>query len=107
MAGGLSVPRPPVHIQGGNFGREGEQILTGQLALRSSEDEDMSLIFIAGAQAVLKRALALGVKKAYLKDRSPSCAHDPAGLNPKGGPGQGVLTALLLAHDIEVQEVRA
>ena len=55
----------------------------------------------------LDAALSAKVSACLLKDRSPSCAWDPEGKNPKGGPGQGVLTALLIAHGLKVQEVRA
>ncbi|MBI4797173.1 MAG: DUF523 domain-containing protein [Desulfarculus sp.] len=107
VLGGLTVPRPAARIVGATPGREGTDVLAGRARVLTAEGLDVSAAFIAGAQAVLARALAAGVRRAYLKDRSPSCAHDPQGHNPRGGPGQGVLTALLLAQGIEVMEVRA
>ncbi|MFH1035572.1 MAG: DUF523 domain-containing protein [Pseudomonadota bacterium] len=106
VLGGLPVPRPPARILGARPGREGADVLAGGARLVDAQGRDVSQAFIAGAREVLERALAGGVQKAYLKDRSPSCGHDPAGQNPRGGPGQGVLAALLLAQGIEVIEVR-
>ncbi|ADK84616.1 protein of unknown function DUF523 [Desulfarculus baarsii DSM 2075] len=105
--GGLPTPRPPARIVGARAGREGDDVLAGRAKLIDAHGRDVSRQFIAGARAVLARAQAAGARRAYLKDRSPSCGHDPLGQNPQGGPGQGVLTALLLAGGFEVVEVRA
>lgn len=106
VLGGLSVPRPPARIVDANPGREGLDVLAGRARVLTDQGQEVTAAFIAGAKAVLARALAAGVTRAYLKDRSPSCAHDPLGHNPRPGPAQGVLTALLLARGIEVVEVR-
>lgn len=105
VLGGLAVPRPAARIVGAALGREGRDVLAGRARVLTADGQDLTAAFVAGAQAVLARALAAGVTRAYLKDRSPSCGHDPLGQNPRGGPGQGVLTALLLAQGIEVIEV--
>ncbi|MBV1752315.1 MAG: hypothetical protein KUA39_11920 [Desulfarculus sp.] len=42
-----------------------------------------------------------------MKDRPPSCGWDPQGVNPQGGPGQGVLAALLSQMGVTVREVRS
>ncbi len=107
VLGGLAVPRPPARIQGATPGREGRDVLAGRARVLTSDGQDMSAAFVAGARQALARALAAGVARAYLKDRSPSCGHDPQAQNPGGGPRQGVLAALLLAQGIEVVEVRA
>jgi uncharacterized protein YbbK (DUF523 family) len=107
--GGLPTPRPPARFVGARPGQEGGDVLAGRARLFDAQGRDVSAAFIAGAQEVLARALAAGVTQAWLKDRSPSCAHDPAGANPQAGPAgprQGVLTALLLAHGIAVREIR-
>jgi uncharacterized protein YbbK (DUF523 family) len=107
VLGGLGVPRPPARIVGATPGREGADVLAGRARVLTAQGLDLSQAFIAGAQAVLSQAREAGVSRAYLKDRSPSCGHDPRGHNPRGGPGQGILTALLLSHGIEVVEVGA
>lgn len=107
VMGGLGVPRPPARFVGATPGREGAEVLAGRAQLITEEGRDVSQEFIRGARRVLAVAQAAGVTKALLKDRSPSCAWDPARQNPHGGPGQGVLAALLNAEGIEVVEIRA
>ena len=107
VLGGLAVPRPPARLMGARPGHEGDDVLAGRARLVDTQGRDVTTAFIAGAREVLRQALAAGVREAWLKDRSPSCGHDPRGENPKGGSGQGVLTALLLAHGIAVREIRA
>jgi uncharacterized protein YbbK (DUF523 family) len=104
--GGLPTPRHPARFMGATPGREGADVLAGRARLVAADGQDVSAAFIAGAHAVLARALAAGVREAWLKDCSPSCGHDLKGNNPAGGPRQGVLTALLLAHGIKVIEMR-
>jgi uncharacterized protein YbbK (DUF523 family) len=105
--GGLTVPRSPAVFAGARPGREGHDLLAGKARLINAEGRDVSRAFIKGAQKVLRLALAEKVGRAYLKDRSPSCAFDPLGLNPRGGVRLGVLSALLTAHRIAVREVRS
>lgn len=107
VLGGLSVPRPPGRFVGATPGREGSDVLAGKAQVLWEDGRDVSQAFILGARQVLAMAKAAGVKKALLKDRSPSCAWDPDGQNPHGGPAQGVLAALLKAEGIEVVEIRA
>lgn len=106
VAGGLPTPRPPARFVDARPGREGEDVLAGRARLVDADGRDVSGAFIAGANKVLAAAQAAGVAEAWLKDRSPSCAHDPMRANPLGGPGLGVLAALLLSHGIKVVEIR-
>lgn len=107
VMGGLGIPRPPARFQGATRGKEGAEVLAGRARLITDDGRDVTDAFIEGARRVLAAAKAAGVTKALLKDRSPSCAWDPFGQNPQGGPGQGVLAALLKAQGIEVVEIRA
>jgi uncharacterized protein YbbK (DUF523 family) len=107
LMGGLSIPRAPARFVGATPGREGSEVLAGRAHLLTEDGSDVSAGFIRGARWVLALAKAAGVTKALLKDRSPSCAWDPLCHNPHGGPGQGVLAALLNAECIEVVEIRA
>ncbi len=107
IMGGLGVPRPAARFVGATHGHEGAEVLTGWAQLVAKDGRDVSEAFIEGARRVLALAQTAGVTKALLKDRSPSCAWDPLGQNPQGGPGQGVLTALLKTQGIEVIEIRA
>ena len=107
LMGGLSIPRPAARFVEAAPGREGAEVLAGRARLMADDGSDLSQAFIQGAHRVLAVAKVAGVSKALLKDRSPSCAWDPQGQNPHGGPGQGVLAALLKAEGIEVVEIRA
>ena len=107
VMGGLSVPRLPARFVDAHYGQEGSEILANCAKLQDCNGRNVTHAYVKGAQAVLALALGQRVKRAYLKDRSPSCGYDPEGRNPRGGPGLGVLSALLLQHGVEVIEVRA
>lgn len=106
VLGGLAIPREPAGIQGAEPGREGLDVLEGKARVIRASGRDATPAYVLGARRVLEIAQRAGVKTAYLKDRSPSCAWDPQGQNPGGGPGMGVLAALLNINGIKVIEVR-
>ena len=107
VLGGLGVPRRPARFVGARYGREGLDILEGRARLLDDAGRDVSDAFMRGARQVARLAQEHGVRLALLKDRSPSCGWDPEGANPQGGPGLGVLAALLSAAGVAVREVRA
>ncbi|MCF8031658.1 MAG: DUF523 domain-containing protein [Desulfarculaceae bacterium] len=107
VLGGLGVPRPPARFVGAAWGREGLDLIEGRARLLNDQGRDVSAAFVHGAREVARLAREHRVRLALLKDRSPSCGWDPAGINPAGGPGQGVLAAVLKAVGVEVREVRA
>jgi len=93
-AGGLSVPRPPAEITGG----DGSAVLARRAYVGDSSGTDVTDAFLRGARATLDLAVANGVRVAVLKDGSPSCAtsyiHDGSFRNQRD-PGKGVTAALL------------
>ncbi|RKU28688.1 DUF523 domain-containing protein [Candidatus Poribacteria bacterium] len=99
--GGLSTPRPAVEIVGGN----GDDVLDGKAKVLTSDGEDKTAEFIKGAQYVLELVLSEGVRKVILKARSPSCGcgeiYDGT-FSSTLISGDGVTTALLKRHGIEV-----
>ena len=105
--GGLGVPRAPARFVGARPGREGPDVLAGRARLVDDSGRDVSRNFVDGARLVLELALAAGVTECLLKDRSPSCGYDPRRENPQGGPGLGVLAALMLEAGIKITEIRA
>lgn len=107
LLAGLAVPRPPAEIMGGPAGREGEAVLAGKARVLAADGRDITAAMVAGARRTLELARAAGAGEAWLKDRSPACAWDPEGANPRGGPGMGVAAALLSRAGIAVREVRA
>jgi uncharacterized protein YbbK (DUF523 family) len=90
--GGLSTPRTPADLTGGN----GHDVLTGQAMVIDANGRNISAEFIRGARQVLAIARAQQIEYALLKARSPSC-----GLNNP----VGVTAALLLENDIRCREV--
>jgi uncharacterized protein YbbK (DUF523 family) len=71
----------------------------------TEEGEDVTAAFEKGAMKVLSACQALGVKRAYLKDKSPSCGSSKiydGGFKRELIPGQGACSTLLREHGIEV-----
>ena len=99
MLGGLSVPRDPASIEGG----DGEEVLDGKARVMDARGRNVTNAFLRGARECLSIARAVGATHAYLRERSPSCGVtiicDKDG---KERPGKGVLAALFEREDIEV-----
>ncbi len=95
--GGLPTPRAAASIVGG----DGFDVLEGRAAVCvnghdcSEPGMDVTRAFIRGAEECAQLARLMGVKRCYLKARSPSC-----GLLPI----TGVTAARLLLMGIEVLE---
>lgn len=89
--GGLSVPRLPCELKNGR--------------VLNVDSEDMTDHFVDGAIKTLKTAQKYGIKKAILKEKSPSCGsmyiYDGT-FSKTLIPGEGVTTRLLRLNDIEV-----
>ncbi len=100
-AGGLPTPRPAVEIVGG----DGDDVLEGKARVLTSDGEDKTAEFIKGAQYALELVLSKGATKVILKSRSPSCGcgeiYDGS-FSSTLISGDGVTTALLKRHGIEV-----
>jgi uncharacterized protein YbbK (DUF523 family) len=101
VAGGLPVPRPPAEIQGG----EGGCVLEGRCRVISAAGEDCTQAFVDGARQTLALAQSEQVTMAILKENSPSCGSAfvyDGSFSRKRLPGEGVTTALLRRHAIQV-----
>ena len=89
--GGLPTPRVPAE-------RVGDRVLTRDAA-------DVTDAYRLGAEKTLETALANGVKRAALQERSPSCGCGAIYDGTFSGrlvPGDGVTAALLREHGIEI-----
>ena len=89
--GGLTTPRIPSEIKGGR--------------VINKEGTDVTNNFVKGANEVLNLCKKLNITKVILKSKSPSCGKDSiysGDFDGKLVPGNGVLTKLLLANNIEV-----
>ena len=99
--GGLSTPRLPAEIQGG----DGKDVLNGRAKVIRNDGIDVTEDFVKGAYETLKIAKSLGITKAILKSRSPSCGAGKIYDGTFTGTlteGDGVTTALLKTEGIEV-----
>jgi len=101
MAGGLSLPRPPAEVVGG----DGHGVLDGTTRVVTSGGADVTAAFLAGAQRALATSRQHGITVAILKARSPSCGcrfiHDGT-FSEALVPGVGVAAALLQRHGLTV-----
>jgi uncharacterized protein YbbK (DUF523 family) len=101
VGGGLPVPRPAAEICGGF----GEDVLDGRASVLTRDGTDVTQHFVAGAWQALERARSHGIRLAILKEGSPSCGslHVFDGtFGDRKVPGEGVTTALLERHGIDV-----
>lgn len=101
MAGGLPLPRPPAEIVGG----DGGDVLDGRARVVTIDGQDVTEMFVRGAERALALARRYGVRLAVMKARSPSCG--PAGIydGTHSGhlvPGEGVTVALLRRAGVTV-----
>lgn len=100
-AGGLPTPRPPVEIVGG----DGNDVLDGKAKVMTAEGADKTEEFLKGAQHALALAQSQGATCVILKAKSPSCGCGAIYDGSFSGTlisGDGVTTALLKRHGIEV-----
>lgn len=91
VAGGMSVPRLPCEIKNGR--------------VINTASEDKTDCFVEGAVKTLETAQKYGIKKAILKEKSPSCGSRNIYDGTFNGtliPGEGITTRLLRMNDIEV-----
>lgn len=101
QAGGLSTPRLPAEIYAG----DGQDVICGKAKVMLKNGMDVTDNFLKGAREALKFARLIGVKKAILKSKSPSCGCEKiydGGFCGKLRDGMGVTAAYLSANGIEV-----
>lgn len=99
--GGLPTPRPPAEIVGG----DGNDVLDGRAKVMTTGGVDVTEAYIAGARRALEAAQAAGATKAIVKSGSPSCGKGviyDGTFSRTRTEGDGVTTALLQRHGIEV-----
>ncbi|NLY92014.1 MAG: DUF523 domain-containing protein [Firmicutes bacterium] len=101
VMGGLSVPRPPCEIKGG----DGKEVWQGRAGVFTDQGRDLTEAFQEGAWKTLQLAIDTGAKTAILKEQSPSCGCNiiyDGSFGNRLVPGVGVAAALLKAKGIEV-----
>lgn len=96
--GGLPTPREPVDFYGGT----GKDVIEGKATLKTKKGEERKENFLRGAREVLKVVRALGIRKAYLKEGSPSCGVKWVYREGKLTEGMGVTAYLLMKEGVEL-----
>ncbi len=101
LAGGLTIPRPPSEIVGG----DGDDVLDGRARVVTISGEDVSAAFLRGAECALAIVQRRTITRAILKQRSPSCGSTRIYDGTHSGrlrDGPGVTAALLRRHGVIV-----
>ena len=94
--GGLTTPRTPSEIK----------IIDGKRHVITKDGEDVTEQFEKGAREVVELVLKLGIKKAILQARSPSCGVGKIYSGNFDGQlidGNGILAQMLIENGIEVK----
>jgi uncharacterized protein YbbK (DUF523 family) len=99
--GGLSTPRPPANITGG----DGLDILAGKARLVNARGVDVTDAFKKGAQEAYTLAKISGSPVAIMKNRSPSCGLMTPYCEKESGLGVGVTAAFFQSHGIRIFEL--
>lgn len=97
--GGLPTPRPRAWISSG----DGSDVLSGRSAILTEAGEDVTDNFVRGAKEAELIVKLLGIKSAYMKNKSPSCGYGKI-WSASGGlvDGNGVCAALLAQNNVEI-----
>lgn len=90
-AGGLSTPRPPAWIAGG----DAEAVLDGEAGLVTDAGRDVTAAFVSGAEQAVGTCRVEGITRAFLKERSPSCGVCQTHRDGQRVDGPGVTAAAL------------
>ena len=99
--GGLSTPRPPAHFEGG----DGDDVLDGRARVVTDAGVDVTQQYLRGANEALRLAQQFGVRRAILKERSPSCGCSRVTRDGSLQAGSGVTAALLRRSGIAVESL--
>lgn len=95
---GLSTPRPKCWFSRG----DGEAVLSGNGELCNEWGEDVTEVFLHGAEECLRIAVLTDCKQAILQQRSPSCGSQKIYLKDQLIKGVGVTTALLTRNGLKI-----
>lgn len=98
LFGGLGVPREMCEIKSG----DGEDVLNNKSIIVSSSGRDVTQNIVNGSLAGLKICIIAGIRKAILKEKSPSCGVKTILMGRKPKNGSGVFAALLRRNNIEI-----
>ncbi len=96
--GGLPTPRPRAWISSG----DGSDVLSGRSFIITEDGKNVTDNYIRGAKEVELIVKLLGIKFAYMKNKSPSCGFGKIWRGDTLVDGNGVCAALLAQNNVEV-----
>ncbi len=99
--GGLGTPRPSSWLESKSAG----DVLDGHARVVAETGADVTAEFIAGARGALDLCLRSGIRRAFLKEKSPSCGVCQTHVAGKLVDGPGVTAELLKRNGVEVEGV--
>jgi uncharacterized protein YbbK (DUF523 family) len=99
--GGLPTPRPAISFVNG----DGNELIKGSISVSAIgvDGIDYSQNLLNGANEVLRIAMMFNIKKAILKEGSPSCGVLKVWVNSRKVKGCGVTTAILKKNGIIIE----
>ncbi len=101
VMGGLSTPREPAEVIGG----DGRDVLFGKAKVMTQSGKDVTAEYVAGAYRALERAKKVNASIIVLKEYSPSCGSQiiyDGTFSSEKIAGEGVTTALLKREGFNV-----
>ncbi|MBV1914799.1 MAG: DUF523 domain-containing protein [Pseudomonadales bacterium] len=101
VGGGMSIPRNPSEICGG----DGCDVLSENATVVNTEGKEVTALFLKGAEVALRLCRKHNIKVAVLTESSPSCGSGTIYDGEFSGNkilGVGVTTALLRKNGIKV-----
>ena len=102
VMGGLSVPRPRSRMVGGT----GREVEAGQARIVFEDSgQDVTAAFLHGAREAVRLSQERGVRRAYLKSKSPSCGVGRVSVAGEIVEGWGVAAWLLNCRGVTCHEV--
>ena len=99
--GGLPTPRPAAWIE-----KDGAAaVIDGEGRVVDENGRDATQAFLAGARGAVELCRERGIRRAFLKERSPSCGVTCTHVDGVAVKGPGTTTELLTRAGIEVRGV--
>lgn len=106
LSAGFSTPRPPAEIA---EGADGAAVLAGSARVIEDTGQNVTALYLAGAEAALDLARRQGCRFALLTNGSPSCGSSfiyDGSFSGTRLAGEGVTAALLRRNGIRIFDER-
>ncbi len=96
---GLPTPRPSMQFYGG----DARKVLLGEARVLNEEGEDVTDALLKGCERTLDLVRLLGIKRLFLKEKSPCCGVNLVWVEDRLVEGCGLLKALIEFQKEEIE----